>query len=86
MHQLHRDEADGSPVELAFVRLVDHGDIGMAQRRRGPGLGEQSRRPLTVRTVATHDLQRNRALQSLVLGAIHLAHGAGAEALDDPVA
>ena len=81
-HQLHRDEAD----TVGFVDLMDDGDVRMLERRRSPrllneplpavGIGQQFRR---------EHFQRDFPIQPNVDRAIHDAHAAAADLVEDLV-
>jgi hypothetical protein len=79
--ELHRDEVDRTAVgRRALADVVDRDEVGMVQRRRGPRLLDEARRPIGVADqVLGQDLQRHRASQLEVVGAIDLAHAAAAE-------
>jgi hypothetical protein len=80
LDELHHDV--DAPLELSHV--VDGGDVGVAHRRGGPRLAQHA---LPSRLVGGHlapqYLQSHLALEALVDRAVHHAHAAEAELLDD---
>jgi hypothetical protein len=81
--QAHCDEED--PIVLA--RRVDRYDVGMIERRGELRLRYESAAELrVVRELLGEDLQRHRAIEREVGGAVHDAHPASAHTTVDPIA
>ena len=78
--QLHRDERH----TLGLADFVDHRDVRVLDQRRGPRFLEH---PLAADTIVHEilgqDLERHLAPQVQVARAIHHAHAAAADLLDD---
>ena len=80
LDQLH-DE--GVNVTRLFESVND-GDVGMVQRRQGPGFTLEAREPLgVVRERLGQDLDRDIAVQRRITRLIHLAHAALADLCGD---
>ncbi len=69
-----------------LVDLVDDRDIGMRERRACPRLREQPARRLLGVARRANDFQRDRATETLVLGAVHVTHRAGTKVSDQAIA
>ena len=81
--QLHRDIGDA--VRLAHV--VDRGDVGMAQRAGRARLSQETLAQVGMaRVVGLQDLDRDRAADVRIAGAVYVGHRALAEAALDTVA
>ncbi len=83
VHVLHRQERRA----VDFVDVVDAADVGVRDLPRHADFGVelgQARRILV--DVGRQELERDRLAELQVVGAIHLAHAAAAQALDDAVA
>jgi len=85
-HVFHRDEAERRAVVLDFVDLVDDRNIRMGKRGAGPRFRQQPARCLLGVARRPNDFQRDGATETLVLGAIHIAHRAGTKASDQAIA
>src|SRR5688500_7686083 len=81
VHELHRDER----MAVRFADFVDRADVRVCQVRGRAGLVEQARALVRPDLATADDLDRDGAVELLVLRAIHDAHAAGAEARPDPV-
>jgi hypothetical protein len=79
--QLHHDER---PVAV-LAQVVDRRDVRRAQHRRGARLAEQARALFRARRPGVQHLHGHGPSEPRVLGAIHLAHAAGAEPIADAV-
>ncbi len=80
--ELHDDE----PAVVMARAAVDAGDAGMIELGQGDGLGAEAiDRALPPGQLRLQHLQRHVAIEHLVEGAIHLAHAALTELLDQPV-
>jgi hypothetical protein len=65
---------------------VDAGDVGVVERGERLGFALEAPQPLlVVRELVGQDLDRHLALEPRVLGAVDLAHSAGAEGAEDLV-
>ena len=70
--------------QRAILDAVDLRDVGVVQRGEHLGLAREAGEPVRVlRQGLRQHLDRDRALQRRVGGAIHFAHPAGAERRDD---
>src|SRR6185436_18727395 len=79
---LHGDER--AAVLLADV--VDRADVGMVERRGGPGFTLKAAQGLGItRQIAGDELERHRTVQARIFGFVHHAHPAAAELLEDAV-
>src|SRR5205085_1489609 len=85
VHVLHRDVVERPAVVFTMADFVDHGDVGMVERRSGPRFCEQTPGALVAVPLAAQRLQRDAAAQPEILGAIDVAHAARPEAFDDPI-
>ena len=79
------DELDNQGAHPGrFLDAVNCGNAGMVQRRQCPGFALESLEPLGVAAeLRRQHLERDIAAQSRIPRAIHLAHAALAELLDD---
>jgi hypothetical protein len=74
-------------LAVPLVDLVDRADVGVVERRCGLGLAEKPLAQAGIRhRLGGQEFQRHRPLQPSILGAVHDAHGALAELLNDPIA
>src|SRR5439155_5172883 len=81
-HRLYRDVPDA----VHRADLVDREDVGMVQGRRRARFLLEAREPIRVlRRRAAENLDRDRAAQGKVAGAVHLTHAARAQLLGDLV-
>ena len=79
---LHDDEV-GAAV---LADVVGDGDVRGAQHRGGARLVQQPRPAFRIGLERRRqELERHRPAEPHILGAIHLAHSAGAKALADPI-
>ena len=63
---------------------VDCGDVRVIQRREQPRLAREARQPFGIcRKEARQDFDRNVAIESRVTGAVHFAHAADAEEVEN---
>lgn len=69
-----------------FARVEDRDDIRVAELGDGLSFVEQAVAPLGSEPCAGQDLDRNVAIQGVIVGAVHRAHTAGPELLFQPVA
>ena len=76
-NQLHRDEQPA----VVGAGLVDLDDVGMRDLRQGLGLAQQALVALDL-GAAAHELERDLAVELVVVGGVDLAHRAGAEWLE----
>jgi hypothetical protein len=80
--QLHDQEA----LAVRLVEAVDRRDVGVVQGGEQARLAVEASEPLRVFGEGIwQQLERHRATQLAVLGAVHLAHPALAELAGDPV-
>jgi hypothetical protein len=70
---------------LVFANLVDLADMRMIRAGGRAGFAPKSLAPVVIHAKLAKKLHRDRTVQILVMGAIHLAHAALAELLDDPI-
>ncbi len=81
-HELHREKQ----VPAVFAHVVHMGDVGMAEGGRGARLLEEPGFGVFVRhLVGGKNFQRQVAVETRVVGAIHPPHAAGAEEAQDSV-
>jgi hypothetical protein len=77
---LHHEEL-GAPLAADVEQTAD---VGVVQRRDCPGFAVETEAPLRVRQqVVSQDLDRDRAMEACVDGAVHVAHATGANELTD---
>ena len=81
LHVLHDQERP--PVHLAHV--VQRADVGMAQARHQLRLAAEALEVLGLLGVRAQHLERDRAVEAAVAGAVHLAHAARAQQAQDLV-
>jgi len=68
------------------VELVERGDVGVVQDRHGAGFKHETLARLGLgEQLRVHELERHLAAEPGVLGAVDLAHAAGAKAAQDPI-
>ena len=81
------DEFVGDEVRARGLADVENrDDVGVIERRRGPGFAHEARQAIVVRIDgAGQDLQRDAAVETRVLREIHLAHPTLAERREDLV-
>ena len=91
-HELHRDVVHRVRVGIprrahhVLADLVDRHDVRVAERRGRLGFEHEAPDAvLALHQVGRQDLERDVALEGLVLGQVHLAHAARAERGDDAV-
>jgi hypothetical protein len=72
--QLHGEKGQA----VVFADLVDRADVGMIDRGRGAGR-------VVIAVSRAQDFDRHVTTEFVVVGAIHVAHAAGAEQRSDPV-
>ena len=71
---------------LGLFNPVDAGNVGMIERRQHARLALESREPIGVRREdAREDLDRDVPSEPRIVGAVHLAHPAGAKRRHDVV-
>ena len=81
-NELHRDVR----LAIGFADFVNGADVRMVQRGDRARLAHESRpRARVIEAVRRKELDRDVAMQVLVLGAIDLAHPASAQSVDDAV-
>jgi hypothetical protein len=80
--QLHHEEL----LSFVFADVVDRADVRMVQRGRGTCLALKTlRRRGILRPLQRQELERHVPAEPDILGAVHDAHAAPAELLEDPV-
>jgi hypothetical protein len=80
--QLHGEKGQA----VVFADLVDRADVGMIDRGRRAGLPQQAGAGrVVIRVSRAQDFDRHVTTEFVVVGAIHVAHAAGAEQRSDPV-
>jgi len=80
--EFHRNE---SPA-LKLANVVESADVGMVQRRGGPGFApETGQRGGVLRYIWREELERDKAAEAHVFGFVHHSHAATAQLLDDAV-
>jgi hypothetical protein len=80
IEQFHHRVGDGA----VLAEIVDRDDVRVGQRGDGTRFGfEPSACDRIVRQRVGDDLDRDVALQSRIAGAVHLAHSAGTEQVED---
>jgi hypothetical protein len=81
-HQLHRDVG----LAVGLPHFEDRGDADVVQGRSGARLAQEPRaRSRVFEPIGWKELERDVAVETLVVSAIDLAHAASAELLDDAV-
>ena len=79
---LHGDEG----AALLFADVMNRANVGMIQRRRGPGLALKTVQRLGVASQSLGDeLEGDKAMKPRVFRLVHDPHAAGAKLLDDEV-
>ena len=79
---LHGDEG----AAVLFADVMNRADVGMIQRRRGPGLALKAVHGLAVPSqFVGHELERDEAMEPRVFRFVDDAHAAATELLDDAI-
>jgi hypothetical protein len=72
--------AVGAPIASGVVVIVEHGDVGMVQRRKHLRFAAEPGEPIGIgRHAIGKDLQRDVAIEFGIAGAVDLAHAAFAQ-------
>ena len=80
LQKLHNQEVDA----ILMADIMQSANVGMVQRRYGAGFVVETLPGLGIAGQMTReDFDRDGAVQASVLGAIHLAHAAGADGRKD---
>ena len=82
LDQLHRNER----VRIRLADVVDHRDIRVVERGRGPGLLDEALlRGLELGDVRGEELEGDEALESGILRLVHDSHPTFAKLVEDEV-
>jgi hypothetical protein len=73
---LHCDVAHPAPFVLDFAGFVNHRNVGMVERRRRAGLGQQACPLVSGRTLVKR-FEGNNALEVQIFGAVDVTHATG---------
>src|SRR5271157_2781712 len=80
--EFHRNES----LAFKLANVVDSADVGMVQRRGGPGFApETGQRVGVLRYIWREELERDKTAEAHVLGFVHHPHAATAQLLDNAV-
>jgi len=80
--EFHRNES----LAFKLANVVDSANVGMVQRRSGPGFApETGQRGGVVRYIWREELERDKAAKAYILGFVYHSHAATAQLLADAV-